>query len=466
MSRRVRVAVVGGGISGLSTTYYLSKQRGEQCLDFDISLLEKESRLGGVIRSERVGDLLMEAGPEGWASYKRAARKLVQDLGIQDEVLGSNDFRRKTFVAREGNLAALPDGMTFLAPVEPLAFWRTAPLSLRGKLRTLFEPFISRSQGDLSVRDFFSRRLGVEFTDELLEPLLSAIFGAEIDQISAPCVMPELYRAEQRAGSLWKGLRKIAKLTSTASVLHTMRSGMARLTERLEKELGEVSVHAGLSDLRLSYDTGSFRVSNGDLDSSFDFVVLCTPATASARLVEPFTPELAGLLQEVPYSTSTIVYLAYRRDEFSHPLDGFGFVVPRAEARVIDACTWVNRKFDDRCSEDTVLLRFAIHDARRVRSNASDDELASAAHGEVKRFMGVSCEPTSQHVFRVDTAIPQLRVGHVKRVADIQAEQERHRGLIVAGSFMGGVGVPDCIQTGQNAALRIANQISGVTVTP
>lgn len=445
-------------MSGLSTAYYLLKARQELGVDLDITLLERSRRLGGVIRTERIGDLLLEAGPEGWASYKRAANNLIDELGLNSELLGSNDQHRRTFVARSGGLDAIPDGMTFLSPVEPLAFWRTAKISRMGKLRAFLEPFIPRTKGDLSARDFFTRRLGSEFADQLIEPFVGAIFGGDFSELSVPSTMPELYRAEQRAGSLWRGLRPLAKLSLSRSVLFSLIGGMSRLVERLEEELSGVTIIRSASDLTLAKTGDSLILTGQDLEDRFDHVVFSTPAHATVKIAGKTCPALASLLDGIRYSSSTIVYLSYKKDDFSNPLAGFGFIVPDREADVMDACTWVNRKFDGRCPPDAVLLRIAIHNGRRERPDLPDDDIVQNVHAEIKKFMGISSTPVFQKVFRVRGSIPQLLVGHVDRVSRIRNVLAGFPGISLAASYYGGVGVPDCIQMAKNTAEAIVAQ--------
>ncbi len=463
MAKRFRIGIVGGGVSGLSTAYYLQKAGQELGLEMDITLFEREKRLGGVIKTEKDGNLLLEAGPEGWASYKRAAKELIKDLSLSSELLGSNDQHRRNFIARNGGLEPIPDGMTFLSPVEPLAFWRTAKISRLGKLRAFLEPFIPRSQGDLSARDFFTRRLGAEFADRLIEPFVAAIFGAEFGKLSVPSAMPELYRAEQRAGSLWRGLRPLAKLSLSTSVLFSLRDGMSRLVDRLEEELAKITVVRCAAKLILTRSQRCFVIEGDGFGDEFDYVVLATPAHATAQLAGGIDPELKSLLSGISYTSSTIVYLAYKKAEFSHPLNGFGFIVPDEEADVLDACTWVNRKFDGRCPADLVLLRTALHNGRKERPELPDDDLVHDVHGEIKRFMGISCAPIFHRIFRVRGAIPKLVVGHVERVSRIRSILARCPGLHLAASYYGGVGVPDCIQTGKDTAYTIVAQIGGRT---
>ena len=461
MATAGRIAIIGAGISGLTTAYYLQKARQDLGLNLDLTLLERNQHLGGVIQTERVSDFLLESGPEGWASYKRAASNLIRELGLTDQLLGSNDEQRRTFIARSGGLEALPEGMTLLAPVEPMEFWRTARISRRGKLRAFMEPFVPRSTGDLSTREFFTRRLGAEFADELVEPFIAAIFGADFNRLSTASVLPELYRSEQRAGSLWKGLRPLAKMSLSTSVLFTLRDGMSYLTQTLEKKLSQIRVVRNVSDLKLQRSGDSLVVKGREFEAAYDQIIFSTPAHATARIAQEVCPDLVPSLTDIPYSSSTLVYLAYKKDEFSHPRNGFGFIVPESEADVLDACTWVDRKFDGRCPPEFVLLRCAIHDGRRKRPNLSDEDLGEHVHQEITRFMGLNCTPVFQRVIRVGQAIPQLLVGHVERIDRIRSALARTPRIHLAASFYSGVGVPDCIQTAKETADAIVAEIGG-----
>lgn len=459
MAAPTRIGIIGAGISGLSTAYYLEKSGREAGIELEIVLLERSDRIGGVIQTRRVDDLLLEAGPEGWASYKRAAKILINDLDLSSELIGSNDQHRRNYIAQNGSLEAIPDGMTFLSPVQPLAFWRTAKISRLGKIRAFMEPFVPPTKGDLSARQFFTRRLGVEFADHLIEPFVGAIFGADFSQLSVASAMPELYRAEQRAGSLWKGLRPMAKISLSTSVLFSLRRGMSHLTERLEESISDVTILRGVSNLTLDKSKDSLLLKGSHFTEPFDHVVLSTPAHATAQITGDICPTLKVLLDGISYTSSTIVYLSYKKDEFSHPLDGFGFIVPAQEAQVMDACTWVSRKFDYRCPDNLVLLRAAIHNGRRHRPDLSDDDIVDNVHNEIIRFMGIRSAPAFSRVFHVRGAIPQLLVGHVERVSKIRTALAETPGLHVAASYYGGVGIPDCIQTARNTADSIIAQV-------
>lgn len=461
MERTQRIAVIGGGISGLSAAFYLRHLSRERSLNLEIEILEKSSRLGGVIRSERKDGLLFEGGPEGWASYKPSAKALIKVLKSEAEVMGSNDERRKTFVVRQGELRTLPAGMAFFAPVEPVSFWKDAPLTFGGKLRASMEPFVPRSKKELSVREFFERRLGPEFTEVLVEPMISAVYGANFAELSAESSLPELFRVEQKYGSLWRGMRRFASMTSSASVLHTMRGGMQALVEQLVQELREVPTKLDLGDLQLSRAGDHYVVKGERFEGDFDWIVLCTPAYASARMLAALAPESVQPLEEIPYASSTVSYLVYNRSEFSHPLDGFGFIVPSSEPLMINACTWVSTKFDHRCPPDKILLRCAIHGGAEKHGLTTDEEIVEKVHGELEQLMNIRCSPIDYRVFTSARALPRLMVGHKKRLAAARAGLTAHPQIRLAGSYMKGVGVPDCIGTGQETATSIIEAICG-----
>ncbi len=459
MPSRLRVGIVGGGLSGLAAAYYLTRANAAEGLDLEITLLEKAPRLGGVIRSRRVGEFLLEDGPEAFVSYKPAAQELADELGLGADLLGSRDDRRKVYVLDREGLVPLPEGMVFLAPVRRRAFWSTASLSPAGKVRALLEPWIPRSRMDTSVRKFFHRRLGREFTRRVAEPLVSAIYGGNIRHLSMESALPLLYRLEQNQGSLRKGfLRRPLKSSSQSLPLFlALRKGMQQLTDALWKRLGGTQIRTGVSGLRLTPVAGGRYLLKGNgFEGVQDVVILSTPAPAASRLLAGLTSEGSSPLGRVPYTSTRIVYLAYRRSEFSHPLNGFGFVASEGSDTVLDACTWVSSKFDERCPPDSVLLRCAVHDGRRRRAAMSEDESVARTHQELERILKISCSPTLSYVWDHGPVMPQPVVGHAKRIEEIRATLNRFPGIYLTGAFIGGVGIPDCIETSRKVAEEVA----------
>ncbi len=457
MQQTRRVAVVGGGISGLTAAYLLHRESLRRELPLDVTLLEKSDRLGGVIRSEHAGGCLLEWGPENFVPFKPKILELIREVGLADEVIGSNDHRRRTYVRTPRGLQPLPDGMAFLTPVDPIAFFRTRLLGPRGKLRAMLEPLVPRSRGELSVRQFLARRLGAQFTETIAEPLISAIYGGDIDRLSAGGALASSVALEQRFGSLWRGMRKASRRSngSRGSMFYSLRNGMSELVHALQRALPPGAILLGIQGLKLSRADGSFRLEGEGFEGRFDAVALCSPAAAAGELLEPLLPGAGQDLRQVPYSSTSLLYLAYPRDRFSHPLDGFGFVAQRGAARVLDACTWVSAKFDGRCPEDRVLLRCAVHDGRWKRSSRPDEELADEVSRELKQALGISCDPDFWRVHHVRRGMPQPDLEHQRRSRRIERELESLPGLHLAGGYRGGVGLPDCVATAADTVERV-----------
>ena len=454
MSTAARIAVVGGGISGLATAYYLKRESLQRSLEIEISVIDRSNRLGGVVKSERVKGFLLESGPENFVSFKPQALELITELGLRDQVIGSNDEKRRVFVLHLGRLQPLPEGMGFLVPVDFKSFWSSKLISCPGKIRALLEPLVPPSKGDLSVYSFLQRRIGKELTDKVAEPLVSAIYGGDVRRLSISSALPDTHRMEQRFGSLWRGMRQHSQrgTSSSGPLFLTMRKGMEQLIEGLVNQLSDRLVCRNIQDLRLHSESGAYRLRGVDLDRVFDVVILSTPAFASAEIIEGVSQEAAHVLSQINYASTTIVYLAYNREEFSHPLDGFGFVTPEKEARVLDACTWVSSKFEERCPPDTVLLRCAIHDGRHERNFTSDDDIRDKVHEELQRVMQISCSPVFSSVVHGRRTMPQFTLEHAGRMKKITRLLHLHPGLFLASAFTGGVGIPDCIGTGRRTA--------------
>jgi len=458
MSSRKRVAIIGAGISGLSAAYYLARESEERGSDIEIHLIERSERLGGVIRTERSGGFLFEWGPENFVPFKPEAVRLVKELGLGHELIGSNDAIRQTYVVHQGKLHSLPDGMAFLAPVRLRPFWATPLLSTRGKLRAMLEPFIPRSRGDLTVRAFLERRLGQELTERVAEPLVSAIYGGDIDELSIASALSDTYRTEQKHGSLWNGLRKAhGSGSSKLPFFMTLRSGMETLVDGLIETLRDrVVIQTRAEHLQVERRGGRFLLRNGGCTNHvYESVVSCVPASAAADLLRPISAISASELAEIRYTSTSLIYLGYKRSEFSHPLRGFGFVTPESESRVLDACTWVSTKFDARSPDDSVLLRCAVHDGRRPRTFSSDQEVAEQAHNEVRRLLSISCQPSFFRVAHLGKSMPQMTLGHSRRLREISRDVERHPGLFVTGPFFHGVGIPDCIRSARQTVTQV-----------
>jgi oxygen-dependent protoporphyrinogen oxidase len=454
MVQAAKIGIIGGGISGLATAYYLLQESLQQNLEIEVTILERSDHLGGVIWTEKTEGFLLEGGPQNFVAFKPQTLELITELGLGDEVIGSNDQLRQTFVLQDSKLQPLPQGMEFLSPVRIRAFWSSSLISTAGKLRAFLEPFVRPSVGDMSVDSFLTRRLGRELTDKVAEPLVSAIYGGDIRELSTISALPRVYQIEQQFGSLWKGMRKTSRQRSAPSQpsFLALRPGMSCLIDQLTERLSEISIHRNVAGIQVQWDSSCYRVKCARFEDAFDSLILSTPASAAAGILEPVSGEAAHLLMQVPYASTVIVYLAYKRKEFSHPLDGHGFVVPRKEATVMDACTWVSSKFEGRCPPDTVLLRCSIQDGRQKRVEISDQEAVQKVHQELQRVLGITCQPILTRVLHARKALPQFTLGHGQRMEQIREALKGHPGLFLTGAYFGGVGIPDCIETAGRTA--------------
>ncbi len=310
----------------------------------------------------------------------------------------------------------------------------------------------------MSVDSFLTRRLGHELTEKVAEPLVSAIYGGDIRELSTISALPRVYQIEQKFGSLWKGMRKASRQRSTPSPpsFLALRPGMSCLIDDLAEQLSEISIHRNVAGIQVHWDSSCYRVKCARFEDAFDSLILSTPAPAAADIMDPVSDEAAQLLRQVPYSSTVIVYLAYKRAEFSHPLNGHGFVVPRKEATVMDACTWVSSKFEGRCPPDTVLLRCSIQDGRQKRVAISDQEAVQKVHRELQRVLGISCQPILTRVLHARKALPQFTLGHAQRMEQLRETLKGYPGLFLTGAYFGGVGIPDCIESARRTARQAA----------
>ena len=468
MDKPRRVAVIGGGISGLSAAYFLQQESRRRRVETSVSLLERAGQLGGVIRSEKVNGLLLEWGPENFVAYKPQTSQLIRELGLSDGVIGSNDDLHRVFILRDSKLQPLPRNMGFIVPIRLKSLWDTSNMSLSGKLRVLLEPFISRSSEDLSLHAFLTRRVGREMTEKVAAPLLGAIHGGDIRKLSTISTMPDIHRIEQKYGSLWWGMRAFSgkRSSSPGSLFLTMKGGMSELVRGLEQELRDVSIHQNVDGLRLHADPGGYRLRGHQFDQAYDSVIVATPAPAAASILDPINTQAAETLRRIQYSSTTIVYLAYQKDQFSHSLEGFGFVVPREEPSSLRACTWVSSKFEGRCSLDTVLLRCTLPGGNSAGSSASrDGDAVTQAHHELQRLLGITCQPKFSKVSHIATALPQPSIGHAQLVEKVDRLLSQQAGLFLCGSFLAGSGIPQCIATAHAVSERAGTYLESLQKT-
>ncbi len=474
-----RVVIIGAGISGLATAYYLQKHARNKGFDIDVHLVDRAGRAGGVITTVREDGFIVEGGPDSMLSYKPAGLRLLRELGLEDEIVGTSRENAGSFVYSRGALHPLPEGLTLMIPSKLGPLFRTRLISWRGKMRAALNVvYAPRHNGrDVSVAEFVADHLGWETFERIVEPLFAGIYAGDARQLSLAATYPQLLDLEREYGSLLRGLlmmrrrREQSRRTratggSGLTPFITLRTGLARLVEALVDTLVEngVALHLGeeVQELACSPEqeedsrVWSVFLSGGHTLEA-DAVVLALPAHAAARLLSPLDGELADALAAIPYASTATVSLAFRREDIRHPLEGYGFVVPRVEGRSLLACTWTSSKFPHRAPRGYVLFRtfFGRAGADEVVS-LSEENLIALALSELKDIMGVDAVPTHAWAFRWQRGLPQYTVGHLERLARVEKRLKRWPGLYLTGNAYRGVGIPDCIGQGEQVAASIA----------
>jgi len=456
----VRVVVVGGGIAGLSAARCLESL----APDAEVVLVERDDVLGGKIRTERVHGFVVEAAPDSFLTRKERGVGLCDELGLTDELVARRPEHHGSFVRHRDHLHPLPEGLTGMIPTSLEALEQSELLSAEGKARFAAEPDVrpESAGADESVGSFVSRRFGREAYEALVEPLMTGIYGGDGDQLSLRATFPQLRALELEHGSVLRGLS--APVSTERPPFVSLRGGMDVLVEAIAADLGRTDVRVGRAAALVSRREPGFEVALADGETIVaDGVVLATPAFVTAELLASLDRELADAHAEIPYASSVVVTLAFSRADVV-PLDGYGYVVPRAEGGDVLACTWSSQKWEHRAPEDAVLLRvYAGRYGGRDVTTDSDEQVVARARDELG-FLGVNAEPIFARIHRWPRGMPQYVLGHLDRVERIETALLSLPGLAVAGAAYRGVGIPDCIASGEAAAESVARALAGAGV--
>lgn len=459
-----RIAIIGGGISGLAAAFELEQLR-HAGADVEYILYESSARLGGVLRTEHIDGCVVEAGPDSFVTEKPWASDFCRALGIGDQLIGSNDADRKTYILTHGRLIEMPDGLMFMVPTKILPTGLSPLFSWKTKLRMMQELYHPpRSvDHDESVAAFVERHYGSEMVDRLADPLLSGVYGGEAASLSLRAVLPRFAEMERTHGSLGRAMlaarSKMKSSSKPAPPLFTsLRNGMQFLAETAFAQLTQKSLLTNATVQTIQPQAGGWTVSAGMKSDFFDRIVVALPARAAAGILQSTCPELCSELAAIDYSSSITVGLAYDREVREALPPGFGFLVPRSEGKRLLAATFVHNKFPHRAPEDRALLRcfFAGSNAENVWS-LSDDQIIGIVRDELKQILGLHAEPLFARVYKWKSAMAQYGVGHLDRLERIERLRRQLPGLALAGNGYRGIGVPDCVRSGREAAKQLSS---------
>ena len=455
-----RVAIVGGGITGLAAAYAL--RRAEPSPErLAITLIEAGQDVGGSLGTERTAGFVIERGADSFLTTKPQGLTLARELGLGDQLQGM--ARRGLYGVRRGVLRPFPEGLLMMATPSLRTLARTRLLSARGKLRAAMDLVLParKDARDESVASFVRRRLGREVLDRLAEPMVAGIHAGDAERLSMDSLLPQFVAYERAHGSVIRGLRKSVHAghgsdPAVPRPFASFRGGMGVLAEALTERTPAVERRLRTAAARVETSgNDTFRVVNRDGSAlAADAVVLATPAFASADLLQGHAPRLASALRRIPYASSAVVSLAFPQDA-CRPLDGTGFLVPRSEGLRLKACTWASAKFEGRAPAGHVLFRAFYGGAgEETVLHRSDEDLAALAREELGPLMELRGPPELSRVHRWPRAHPQYEVGHPARVVAIEAASAQVPGVFLAGSAYRGIGIPDCIEDAERAVER------------
>lgn len=465
-----RVAVVGGGITGLSAAHRLIELSAERKVPVAVELFEATERIGGVFGSQRIGDYLIERGADSFITNKPAALRLCERLGLAGDLISTNPRYRRSLILFHGKPVATPEGFNLLAPSRIWPVVTTPLLSWKGKLRLAMEYVIpaKRTDDEESLAQFVRRRFGAEVLDRIAQPMVGGIYTSDPEKLSLEATLPRFPELERKYGSVIRGLRRSATNDAESAsgarygLFASLRHGMSQLQDALGERIrrhGLVTLNKAVAEIR--HDSGSaatpWRLTFADgSQRSFAAVIVTLPTHRAAEVLQGERPDLAAALNEIEYAGSAIVVSGHSLSDIEHPMDAFGLVIPHSERRRILATSFLSRKFEGRAPAGKIILRTFVGGAMQSEEyEHSDGEIVNTVMAELRSIFGLRGEPDFAVIARYPKGMPQFLVGHSARVARIRELLTRTPGLELAGNAYDGVGLPDSIHSGESSAERV-----------
>lgn len=454
-----RIAVIGAGITGLAAAYRLAELSREQRRPIELEIFDAADRCGGVIQSERKADFVIDHGPDSILSEKPAALRLCERLGISSRLVGTQEQFRRTYVAFGNALHPLPEGFSLMAPTRLTPLALSGLFSPLGKLRMALDTILpKRNVDDESLESFVTRRLGREALDRVAQPLVGGIYTADPATLSLAATMPRFLEMERKHGSIIRALREQSRTSAATreasgarySLFVSFAEGMEVLVKSLRENLPDDAFRLGRAIKSIAPTDGGWVLDDGE---RYDGVVVAVPAPVASEVLQASAPEVATDLGAIRYASSAVVNLAYPRESIPHPLDGFGVVIPHVEKRDIIACSFSSMKYANRAPAGAALLRVFVGGAlRAAMMDRGDDEIVATVRKELRSLLGIEKEPSFTTITRYPSSMPQYEMGHLDRVGRIERGVGALPRLEIAGNGYRGVGIPDCIASGERAA--------------
>ena len=476
---RPRIVIIGAGIAGLAAAHKLTRPNIAGDLNPEVLLLERSSRAGGIISTYELEDYTLELGPDMFQTAKPEAMDLCNELGLSQHIVSTNEKFRRSFIAHSGQLHPLPEGFSMLAPTQLGPFFQSSLMSLSGKLRMALDLVIPKKSdnSDESLASFVRRRFGQEALDKIAQPMVGGLYTANPETLSLQATLPRFLEMEQKCGSVIRGLMQEKKQNgaNTAnggdagcrySQFVSLDRGLGMLVERLVGSLPPDTLHFQCPIIAVEKGTRGRAydviVANGTVVPT-DAVIITVPAFAASDMLSKLEPEAAAELKRIQYASCAVMNLIYNRADIPHPLDGFGFVVPAVEKRTIMACSFASIKFPGRCPQEKAVLRVFVGGAlQQDVFELTDEQIECLMWEDLHTYLGLKSVPLLSLITRYQRAMPQYTMGHLDRVSGIRSKLGNHPGIAIAGSSFDGVGIPDCVSSGQRAAQSVVQLLNSM----
>lgn len=478
----MRTVIIGGGIAGLGAAYTL-KKAAEKGADVTFTLLERSDRVGGQLWTDRVVDekgreIVADGGSDSYLTSKGAIARVAGELGIGDKITGSNDANKKTFIVRNGGLVEMPDGIMMFAPTKIIPLATTSLYSWPAKFRMALDLVIPKKHQpesgmeDESLESLVTRRLGREALDRLAEAIIGGVNGSDPKTMSVLATYPSLLEMEQEHGSLIKGFlaqrKKVEEIkkkyppkpgAKPRTFFSSFEQGLGTITDALAQAVGYDNIELNSEVLDVAYDGAIYTVTTTGGDTyQAESLIIASSAKIAGELLGDIDSKATTILDSIPHSSCATVVLAFDKKDAPFDKKWHGILTPAVENRRVTGISLVSSKWEGRCDDSLVLLRGFVGGPRDAQAvELSDDEMIELTTTSFVELLGLKPEAPLRYakVFRFPESMPQYTVGHLDRMETLNTAINTHKGLALAGAAYTGVGVPNCLESGERAAEKV-----------